>query len=80
MEWIVGPGSNEVDIGYVPLMRIFSFPSFPWKSDIQSSSFDINKDTFDPSTIVWNQELSIREVTREIEKTFYPFKQVIHRT
>lgn len=74
MEWITGVGSNEVDIGYVPLMRVFSSsPSIPWEAQLQ---FDSN-DTFNDSSIVWDQEISKEEAMQGIEETMYPFKKVI---
>lgn len=69
MEWITGARSNEVDIGYVPLMRVFS--ASPSKCDNQSSN-----ETYNVSSIAWNQEISMHEALQEIERTMYPFKKV----
>lgn len=71
MEWITGAGSNEVDIGYMPLMRVFSTsPSVPWGNDSHSS-----KESFDDSSIVWDHEISLGEAVQEIEQTMYRFKK-----
>lgn len=72
MEWITGGGSNEVDIGYVPLLRVFSSsPSVPWRSD-----HEFQLETFNDSSIVWDQEISTSDVMQEIEQTMYPFRKV----
>ena len=75
MEWITGEGSNEVDIGYVPLMEAFLSSSLPWEPDILSS-YKVHQERFNYSSVIWKQELSMSFVTREIEKTMYPFKKV----
>ena len=72
MEWITGGGSNEVDIGYVPLMTIFSTsPSVLWESESYSSN-----ESFDDSSIIWDHEISVGQAVQEIEQTLYPFKKV----
>lgn len=77
MEWITGLGSNEVDIGFVPLMRVFSASSsMLWKSDVQESSLGSDVETFNASSIAWDQEIPMNQVTTGIEQTMYPFKKV----
>ncbi len=68
MEWIVGKGGNEVDIGYVPLMRAYSTQS---NSNLDHTDHD--KD------LSWNQEISLNEASQIIEKKMYPFKEVINK-
>ena len=76
MEWITGVGSNEVDIGYVPLMQIFSLSSsVPWDSD-SDKSFNFNEVKFNESAMAWDQEMTRGDVVKEIERTMYPFKKV----
>lgn len=74
MEWITGHGSNEVDIGYVPLMRVSSLPSLPWEPDFSSSSH--HQEKFNYSSIVWDQEIPMSRARQEIEGLMYPFKKV----
>ena len=76
MEWITGVGSNEVDIGFVPQMQVSSSSSsvpWPWPDNMPSPP----QEYFDDSNIVWDEEIPMSEATREIEKTMYPFKQVM---
>jgi hypothetical protein len=70
MEWITGGGSNEVDIGYVPLMRVFSqTPSILWQSEDNDTALE-------DSGIVWDHEISTSEAKGMVEQTMYPFKKV----
>ena len=73
MEWIVGPGSNEVDIGYVPLMRAYSSQSVSWEPNLE---MPISQEMFNISSITWDKEISLSTATQEIEKAMYPFKKV----
>lgn len=75
MEWIVGPGSNEVDIGYVPLMRAYSYPSVPWKPEFKELPYD--DELFNISSVTWDEEIPLSVGIQEIERTMYPFKQVL---
>ena len=72
MEWMIGEGSNEVDIGYVPLMKLFSYSSMLWEPTLESPSGDVH-DYFDKT---WDEEIAFSTATQEIERLFYPFKQV----
>ena len=77
MEWITGIGSNEVDIGYVPLMQIVSLSSsHPWVSQPEHLRMETDQESFNDSSIVWDQEIPITKATRKIEQTMYPFKTV----
>lgn len=78
MEWITGQGSNEVDIGYVPLMRAFSSASVPWQPDLLSS-YEPHQEMFNYSSVIWDYELSMSRAAQEIEKFMYPFKKVDSR-
>ena len=72
MEWIIGQGSNEVDIGYVPLMKLFSSSSVLWEPTLDLPSEDV----FDYSNMTWDEEIALSTSTQEIERFFYPFKKV----
>ena len=77
MEWITGQGSNEVDIGYVPLMELFSSESVPWEPDLLSY-YNKHQQKFNISSAVWDYEISMSTAAQEIEKFMYPFKQVCY--
>lgn len=80
MEWIVGPGSNEVDIGYMPLLRVVSSSSIAWKSELElpSSLIDDHYQHHTNVDISWNEEITEKDALHRLEKTMYPFKKV-HR-
>lgn len=66
--------SNEVDIGFVPQLRVVSTqPSFAWVPDAERPVVDI---PFNDSTINWDEEISHEEAKVILERTFYPFKKV----
>ena len=74
MEWMTGAESNEVDIGFVPLMKVVSTqPSFPSQEGTEKPVEDIQ---FDDSHIHWDHQISIDEARLILERTFYPFKKV----
>lgn len=74
MEWMTGPDSNEVDIGFVPLLRVVSTqPSFAWEPDTEKPVVDI---LFNDSGMTWDQQISHEEAKVILERTFYPFKKV----
>ena len=73
MEWIIGKGSNEVDIGYVPLMKLYSPSSVLWEENMRTPP---NNDS-DYLDINWDEEITLPVAMQEIEKEFYPFKKVI---
>ena len=74
MEWTTGPDSNEVDIGFMPLMRVVSTePSFPWDPDTERPVVDV---TFNESSITWDEQIPLQEAKVILERTFYPFKKV----
>ena len=74
MEWTTGPNSNEVDIGFMPLLRVVSTqPSVPWEPDTERPVIDI---PFNESAITWDQQISLQEAKVILERTFYPFKKV----
>ena len=74
MEWTTGPDSNEVDIGFMPLMRVVSTePSFPWDPDTERPVVDV---PFNESSITWDQAIPLQEAQVILERTFYPFKKV----
>ena len=74
MEWMTGAESNEVDIGFIPLMKVMSTqPSFTSQDDTEKPVEDIQ---FDDSDILWDQQISMDEARVILETTFYPFKKV----
>ena len=74
MEWMTGAESNEVDIGFIPLMKVMSTqPSFTSQDDTEKPVEDIQ---FDDSDILWDQQISMDEARVILERTFYPFKKV----
>lgn len=74
MEWVTGPGSNEVDIGYVPEMRLYSSqPSQPWEVE---SAVNTTDEGVDPDSLAWDQEVSLEQARLTLEKVLYPFKTV----
>ena len=90
MEWHNQDNDNmEVDIGYVPKMEILSsMPST--KSYIvdqegikRSAHTQFIKPLFEHSynvlvnRIKWDEEIDLKEAHSRLEKSFYPFKQVI---
>ena len=74
MEWTTGPDSNEVDIGFMPLMRVVSTePSFPWDPDTERPVVDV---PFNESSITWDEEIPLQKAKVILERTLYPFKKV----
>ena len=66
--------SNEVDIGFVPKLRVVSTqPSFAWEPDTERPVVDI---PFNATGIIWDDEISHEEAKVILERTFYPFKKV----
>ena len=75
MEWIIGQGSNEVDIGYVPLMKLSSSSSVIWEYNLEPP-VDTFENVYDNSIITWDEEIAYSAAIQEIEQIFYPFKKV----
>ena len=74
MEWMTGVDSNEVDIGFVPLLRVVSTqPSFAWEPETERPVVDI---PFNDSDMSWDEEIPVQEAEVILERTFYPFKKV----
>ena len=73
MEWMTGVESNEVDIGFVPLMRVASTqPSFL----DEGTEKPVEDVPFEDSHIHWDQQISVDEAKVNLERTLYPFKKV----
>ena len=74
MEWSTGPDSNEVDIGFMPLLRVVSTqPSFAWEPDKEKPVVDA---PFNDSKYTWDEEIPLEEAKAILERAFYPFKKV----
>ena len=74
MEWITGIDANEVDIGFVPEMRLVSTqPSFPSDPDSEMPVVDV---PFDENSIAWDEHITLDEAKVILERKFYPFKKV----
>ena len=74
MEWMTGTDSNEVDIGFIPEMRLTSTqPSFPSEPESEMPVVDV---PFDENSIAWDEHIPLDEAKVVLERTFYPFKKV----
>lgn len=74
MEWVTGVHSNEVDIGFMPELKVVSTePSFAWAEDTERP---IGNVSFNNSNITWDQQIPLDEAKVILERTFYPFKKV----
>ncbi len=75
MEWLIGSGgANEVDIGYCPLLRLTSIrPSVAWQAD---SEGPLVEQQVNLSSFQWSQEIPLATAQSNIDKRFYPFKEV----
>ena len=77
MEWYNGPSSEsmEVDIGYVERMEILSVaPSSVKKSKQKNLSVEESQKLIEG--IEWKEEISMEDAFTNLEKSFYPFKEV----
>ena len=78
MEWISGPGANEVDIGYMPKMRLVGSATLPWMMETDISE-DMLENNYQPPEVdmTWKFEISEKDALRKLEVLMYPFKKVI---
>ena len=76
MEWIAGPGSNEVDIGFMPLMRAVSSTSTLWKPEIEVSTAKFDEEEGHDVDISWREEITEGDSLLRLERAMYPFKKV----
>ncbi len=84
MEWLIGSGgANEVDIGYCSLMRLYSLSrSQEWQTTDTQADYDNinNRQTThtqaDDDDMQWSEEIAYSTAVSNIDKQFYPFKEV----
>ncbi len=78
MEWISGPGSNEVDIGFMSKMKLVGSPTVPFEEESNIPDI-LLQDNYEPTMIdlAWDSEISEQEALRKLEVILYPFKKVI---
>ena len=73
MEWITGDSTNEVDIGFVPEMRLHSLhPSVL----LNNSQVDMSAGSYNFSAIKWDEEISVDKALVLLGQGFYPFKKI----
>ena len=77
MEWISGPDDNEVDIGFMPKMRLLASASLPFEEETEVPP-EFLEDTYQPPEVnfAWDSEISEAEALRKLEIKMYPFKKV----
>ena len=57
MEWISGPGTNEVDIGFMPKMKLVGSPTVPFEEDTTIPDAVLN-DNMNPQ---WSTYIGIQK-------------------
>jgi len=77
MEWISGPDDNEVDIGFMPKMRLLGSASLPFEEELEVPQNFLKENHQLPEIeIPWDSEISETEALRKLEVKMYPFKKV----
>eukprot|EP00731_Ephydatia_muelleri_P027938 Em0019g811a len=74
MEWITGESTNEVDIGFVPEMRLRSL--HPSAVLLNNSQVNTGAGSYNFSAIKWDEEISVDRALVLLEQSFYPFKKI----
>jgi hypothetical protein len=77
MEWLCpwedDPENLQVDIGYVPKMKLISTGKSEKNKTFTETESDINEIL---SNIQWDEEIKLEEGIDILERAFYPFKKV----